>query len=446
MKRLLAVLFVVFALLVSVLVAVPVEARVSEPEVPDVVIAPDLGEAPPEGDGGDGNDEVDAESAGDGLSVDDLLPDGVDAPDVQRLVPSELEPPAVDRDRDVVGPHGEGREVEAAPAGSVRVRPVSTVETPGDGFVPSPLRAGDLAVDVGVGPVGGFEAGSASLDSVGSGRSARFGDGPFGLRASDRIGARASGTVGKGKSALLVPADREFALALSPLGLVGQVRFEGFESGPVLESDRDLTVDSGPGSGWEFEVDPGQLEGLPPGMVDRLAVFVWADCDETGECGIVHELDTSLDAADGVLRAELPAAMVLDQGGLGFGDGAPPAVGGLTIGGRFGRPVMFNFGGGGSSWWTGVAPSTSGASGSYAANDLASLLSWQVGTHTGYAETAYGIPVPPVTVGPVPDVSLSYSSGAVDGMNSSTNNQSGPVGLGWDLSQPVIRRVTRNCA
>ena len=48
--------------------------------------------------------------------------------------------------------------------------------------------------------------------------------------------------------------------------------------------------------------------------------------------------------------------------------------------------------------------------------------------------------------GHVPSVGFSYSSGSVDGLNSSENAQPSLVGVGWSMPQAVITRETRGCA
>ncbi len=298
---------------------------------------------------------------------------------------------------------------------------VDPVRVPADGVAVAPVVSFD-----GVGLSEPVRAAGAVLDGPVDGRRVAFEGTPFGLLVP-------AGGSGAGRSVSLSPVEMGLARELSPLAAVTELRFDGFgkSTGPGV-AEMVERGDLGPGSGWVFEADPGLLGVVPAEMAGRLSVFVWAGC-RGSSCLVVQELATTFDPGSGLLRAELPGSLVADLGGLAF-----PGVGMAGTG-------VFGQGAGGSSAYTGIAPGVAGATGTYAASGSGSLLSWQVGTHTGYAESSYGIPVPP-SPGPVPTVGVSYSSGSVDGMNSSTNNQPGLVGLGWGLTQPVIRRQTRTCA
>ena len=55
--------------------------------------------------------------------------------------------------------------------------------------------------------------------------------------------------------------------------------------------------------------------------------------------------------------------------------------------------------------------------------------------------------MPDSAAGPVPDVQLGYSSGLIDGFNTNSNGQVGPVGTGWSLGAGgVITRRWDRCA
>ena len=99
-----------------------------------------------------------------------------------------------------------------------------------------------------------------------------------------------------------------------------------------------------------------------------------------------------------------------------------------------------------SSVYFGASGAAAGPQGDYSASALGSLSSWQVGLQTGSAELSYDVPLPAPIWGHVPDVSFSYSSGRVDGMNSAANTQPSVVGLGWSGPSAVITRETRGCA
>ncbi|MDW4910957.1 RHS repeat-associated core domain-containing protein [Streptomyces sp. ADMS] len=77
--------------------------------------------------------------------------------------------------------------------------------------------------------------------------------------------------------------------------------------------------------------------------------------------------------------------------------------------------------------------STSGA-GDYSATSLSSSSTWEAGGSSGAFTWSYPLSTPPAAVGPQPDLELSYDSGGIDGRTASTNNQSTPVGEGFDLT------------
>ncbi|WP_330290788.1 RHS repeat domain-containing protein [Streptomyces sp. NBC_00576] len=89
--------------------------------------------------------------------------------------------------------------------------------------------------------------------------------------------------------------------------------------------------------------------------------------------------------------------------------------------------------------------STSGA-GDYTASPLSPASSWEAGGSSGAFTWSYDMAVPPAAAGPSPSLSLSYDSGSVDGRTASTNNQSNPVGEGFEISSSsYIERSYGSC-
>jgi len=84
--------------------------------------------------------------------------------------------------------------------------------------------------------------------------------------------------------------------------------------------------------------------------------------------------------------------------------------------------------------------------GDYGASDLSASAQWQVGEQSGDFGWSYPLRVPPVPGGLAPRLQLGYSSGAVDGRMSNTNNQASWVGDGFDLSPGFIERRYKACA
>jgi RHS repeat-associated protein len=93
-----------------------------------------------------------------------------------------------------------------------------------------------------------------------------------------------------------------------------------------------------------------------------------------------------------------------------------------------------------------AAASPSGGSGSFAATDLKPSASWSAGSNTGEFTWSYPLSVPPGLGGPVPSVALAYSSAAVDGSESATNNQPSWIGEGFGYAPGSIDRSYIGCA
>ncbi|MFC4851874.1 polymorphic toxin-type HINT domain-containing protein [Actinophytocola glycyrrhizae] len=84
--------------------------------------------------------------------------------------------------------------------------------------------------------------------------------------------------------------------------------------------------------------------------------------------------------------------------------------------------------------------------GNYAATSLSPSATWQVSGQTGDFTWTYPLPVPSAPGGLNPNLGLSYSSGAVDGLTSATNNQASWIGDGWSLWPGFVERGYRSCA
>ncbi|MFE1753228.1 polymorphic toxin-type HINT domain-containing protein [Streptomyces anandii] len=100
----------------------------------------------------------------------------------------------------------------------------------------------------------------------------------------------------------------------------------------------------------------------------------------------------------------------------------------------------------------GTAPmllaATAGASsdeGDYKATQLSPSSAWQTNLNTGDFSWTYDMPVPGVPGKLAPTVTLSYSSGAVDGRTANTNNQASWAGDGFSLWPGSIERSYKPC-
>jgi RHS repeat-associated protein len=92
-----------------------------------------------------------------------------------------------------------------------------------------------------------------------------------------------------------------------------------------------------------------------------------------------------------------------------------------------------------------VVAAVNGETGTPAATDLSSSSKWSVGEQSGAFSWTIPVPAVPAVAEDTPELSLSYSSQAVDGMVASENNQPSWVGQGWELGLPFIERSYNSC-
>jgi RHS repeat-associated protein len=95
-----------------------------------------------------------------------------------------------------------------------------------------------------------------------------------------------------------------------------------------------------------------------------------------------------------------------------------------------------------------LAVATGGGAGSYSATPLSTTSNWVAGGSSGGFSYTYPVSSPP-NVGSedaVPDMSLHYSSQAVDGLSNASNAQASWVGMGWSLNPGYIERRLVSCA
>ncbi|WP_406004927.1 sugar-binding protein [Streptomyces sp. NBC_00637] len=87
----------------------------------------------------------------------------------------------------------------------------------------------------------------------------------------------------------------------------------------------------------------------------------------------------------------------------------------------------------------------SAGAGDYTATPLSSSAAWQTSLQTGDFSWSYPLTAPTVPGGLLPKLSVGYSSGAVDGQTTSSNNQSSWVGSGFDMNTGFIERRYKPC-
>ncbi|WP_326952260.1 RHS repeat-associated core domain-containing protein [Amycolatopsis sp. NBC_01286] len=89
---------------------------------------------------------------------------------------------------------------------------------------------------------------------------------------------------------------------------------------------------------------------------------------------------------------------------------------------------------------------TKSGGGDFTATDLKPAGAWTAGTSSADFSYSYPISTPSAVGGTGPAVSLNYSSSAVDGLTSATNNQASGIGDGWNLSgSGFIERRYKGC-
>ncbi|MBO3747959.1 type IV secretion protein Rhs [Streptosporangiaceae bacterium NEAU-GS5] len=93
-----------------------------------------------------------------------------------------------------------------------------------------------------------------------------------------------------------------------------------------------------------------------------------------------------------------------------------------------------------------VSAGAKAGGGTPTATTLAASASWNVSGQLGDFHWSYPLRMPPSPGGLDPELALSYSSSAVDGQTSVTNNQSSWAGTGWDLSPGFVERTYGGCS
>ncbi|WP_245589521.1 RHS repeat-associated core domain-containing protein [Amycolatopsis balhimycina] len=92
-----------------------------------------------------------------------------------------------------------------------------------------------------------------------------------------------------------------------------------------------------------------------------------------------------------------------------------------------------------------LANATPAGESNIAATPISPSASWSVATQSGDFSWSYPLRVPPAPGGFEPDLALSYSSSAVDGHTSATNNQASWIGDGWSLAPGYVERAYGAC-
>ncbi|MEO3830282.1 RHS repeat-associated core domain-containing protein [Actinomadura sp. B10D3] len=93
----------------------------------------------------------------------------------------------------------------------------------------------------------------------------------------------------------------------------------------------------------------------------------------------------------------------------------------------------------------GVEAGPSGPTGDWGATSLSPASNWNAGSNTGEFSWSYPVRLPPVPGELMPEVTIGYSSGAVDGKTAADNSQASWIGDGFDYWPGFIERKYKPC-
>jgi len=211
---------------------------------------------------------------------------------------------------------------------------------------------------------------------------------------------RQDATIRVSRAPQLEPLESQVADHFSSLGVASVAP-------PGLDSD-----------GVEISIDTSLLReehGLDDEAMGRLGFSVFRGCliDDAGPTCTSSEPMTTTRAADGTMSTVLTADPQAD-------DAAPANDQTVSV--------------------VAVITALASEEGNYAAAPFATIQDFEVSLGTGALQSTYPIPVPDAAAGPSPVVELSYFSQRIDGLTNATNPQTGPIGIGWALSEASITR------
>lgn len=282
--------------------------------------------------------------------------------------------------------------------------PVTPLETGGAGFV-------DPSADLVWDPVGGstglpgpsevvFDLDRGSVAAAQGGPAPDVDDLPVTVRRVSRLGVPRSATSGRVRVEVL---DAASARAAGVAGLLVRLAPEGSGSAQ-------LRVDYA-----------GFADRFGGGWGSRLRVVELPACAVT-----TPEVPGCLEVTPRPSRNHPGSRLVSTRFRL---DGAGPQVAGSSGGRVFAVAAM----------------AASEGAGDYRATDLSPAGSWSAGGSDGAFTYGYPLRLPPAA-GPVPSVSLGYSSASHDGRTSGRNAQAPWIGDGWGYAPGFVERSYAPCS
>ncbi|MEV4739879.1 polymorphic toxin-type HINT domain-containing protein [Streptomyces sp. NPDC049555] len=100
----------------------------------------------------------------------------------------------------------------------------------------------------------------------------------------------------------------------------------------------------------------------------------------------------------------------------------------------------------GNSLMLAATAAPAGPTGTFGASPLAPSGTWAAGGHAGGFTWNHPVDTPDVPGGADPEIKLGYSSQAIDGRTSATNNQASWIGEGWDYHPGFVERRYKSCS
>lgn len=182
----------------------------------------------------------------------------------------------------------------------------------------------------------------------------------------------------------------------------------------------------------ELTVSYSTFAGLVPGDWASRLRFVWVpNCAPSDPC-VPTPIATVNDPATQTVTARVTVAAA---------ESTEPAMHST----RFSPESLALSGNGGAGSFA-ITAGASGAAGDWGATSLAPSSTWGTSGSTGAFTWSQPVLVPATPAGPAPELALSYSSASSDGRTPSTNNQAGPIGEGFGITEGYVERAYEACS
>ena len=231
-------------------------------------------------------------------------------------------------------------------------------------------------------------------------------------------------------------------------------QFPGARDGFVRGSAFAMKVTLGaPGqdSTWvNVAIDTSELDGVfGANYADRVQFVLLPDCalerPDDPDCLTALPLDTERHG-NGVVSVSVPAnARDLGSASRGMSVGGSRLLQSGDLAAALAQQRGLKFAAPGGGTIVAAVSGAQGQTGDFKATDLAPKGTWGVSEQSGAFTYSVPIEAPPAQFGPVPSLSLSYSSASTDGKTESSNGQTSILGEGWASPSDFIERHYISC-